>query len=199
MGEPATTGDVFSALVLTSPARVVTMPGAVGLVHAPLTEWSHGVVVWMVAVFAIDAPLAVEGSIVPRTTIEAVSPSNSVPKSHVTADPATMHDPTPPVTVALTPVMLAGTGSVMTKLAAFYGPWFAEVIVHCTGWPATTSGVFSVFVLTIAASPPATAETEHAAALGQLLLEMGSGVALLTVNVLAMVAPAPDASTVPLI
>jgi hypothetical protein len=108
MGEPATTGEVFSVLVFTRAAEVVTVPGAVadGLVPGVADE--------TVAVFATELPFALDALTVPEIFTVAVAASAIVGKVHVTVWPDMEQLPVPALTAAAVGVTPVGTTSVMT-------------------------------------------------------------------------------------
>jgi hypothetical protein len=85
MGEPATTGEVFSVFVVASAADVVTVPAAVGFVHAPVIAVLQGVSAATVAVLLTDAPAAVEDATVPPIATDAVAPFARVANVQETA------------------------------------------------------------------------------------------------------------------
>jgi hypothetical protein len=196
IADPATTGAVPSDLVLTSAASVVTVPGTVGLVHAPVISALHGVSEVTVALFVTEVPDAVDGSTTPVTTTVAVVASAIVGNVQATAWPVTVQLPVPEVTVAATPVMLAGTVSAICTFRASEGPLFCELSVHLMADPATTVVVFSTFVLT----SPAEVVTVPGA-LGERQAPVtpeSQAVSEVTVAVLATDAPdAAEPSTVP--
>jgi hypothetical protein len=137
---------------LTSAASVVTVPGAVALVHAPTTVESHGVSDVVAAVFATEAPAAVVDATVPPMVTLAVPPFATVGKVHETSWPVTEQEPVPSTTDAVTPLTLAGTVSTICTLSALEGPWLFALAVHWITLPATTGEVFSVLLVTRPAS-----------------------------------------------
>jgi hypothetical protein len=197
IADPATTGDVFNTLVLTSPAEVVTVPATVGLVHAPAIAVLHGVSEVTVAVFATDAPEAVDERTVPPIETDAAAPFATVANVHETAWPVMVQVPEAGVGVAVILETFEGTESLITTFAAADGPLFVDVTVQLIGAPATTGDVFKTFVLTSPADPVAVPDAVHAAAPGQLFVETASAVALVTLNELEIVEPAAVVETVP--
>jgi len=198
IGEPATTGVVFNTFVLTSAADVVTVPVAVGLVHALVTiAFVQAVSDVTTALLSTDDPLAADDFTVPSIVTCALVASATVGNVHATELPVTAQLPVPSATVAVMAVTVAGTVSEITTFFASDGPSFVVVSVHSMGEPATTGDVFNTFVFTSAVEPPADADAVHAAAPGQLFADTGSGVELVTVNEFEMVEPAEAAETVP--